>query len=235
MTETSILPTSSEDAEAHSYESQPPEDGVAGPNRRKLFIAGGAGGVVVLAAAAFLLLHHGSSATPTATVVPHGTPKASAPPATSHSGGKSTTKLPKKAKAPAGRNPFNALYVAPTAGTTVGATTTVSNAPTPAPTTTAPAGAPAPTPTPTQTQTTLGDPTSLQLLATHGDKSATFLVGYNHNRFKKFVVIAPKGSSSTGTVFDTEFELIGVQNGEATVQIGDGTPFDLTKGVTRKV
>jgi hypothetical protein len=238
MTETSILPVTSDEGQPPSYDSQPPdEDGAAGANRRKLLMAGGVVGAVVIAAAAFFLLHGGGSTTPTATVVPHGTPRASAPPTKTHTTGGKVTTLPKKAKAQVGRNPFVPLFVAPSAatGTAVGSTTTVT-APTPVSTSpTAPVTTPPVAPVTTAPPSGLGSPTFLQLLSTDGAKSATFKVGYSHHRFKKYVVMAPTGSTSSGTVFDTEFALLGIQDGQATVQIGDGTPFDLSKGVVRHV
>ena len=51
MTETSILPVSSDDPQPPSYDSQAPEEGgAAGANRRKLLIVGGVAGVAVVAA-----------------------------------------------------------------------------------------------------------------------------------------------------------------------------------------
>jgi hypothetical protein len=243
MTETSILPISSGNAQPPSGDdASSDEGGLAGANRRKLLIAGGVTGVAVVAVAAFMLLHGGSS-TPSASTsaVPHGTftHAATAPSGSSTGGGGATTKLPRKSKAQAGRDPFNALFVAPLAsGTQVGSTTVVSPAPSAVPTApvTVPPVSTAPTTPPTTTPpAALGSPTFLQLVSTHGVKSATFKVGYHHNTFKRFVVLAPKSSSSTGTVFGTEFSLIGVQNGQVTVQIGDDSPFDLSKGVERRL
>jgi hypothetical protein len=234
MTETSVLPISGETVPPSSYDGEPSDDGGEGANRRKLLIVGAVAGVAVLAAAAFLLLHGGSSNAPVVTgAVPHGTVQAS-PPATTHTSGKTTT-LPKKAKAQAGRNPFAPLFLAPSdSGTAVGGTTTVSTPPTPVSSTpTNPVTPPPPVTTPPTSG--LGSPTFIQLLSTNGAKSATFKVGYSRNRFKKYVVLAPKGSSTTGTVFDTEFSLLGVQDSQATLQIGDGTPFDLSKGVVRRL
>jgi hypothetical protein len=236
MTENSIFPTGSDNTQPHGEQDSPEEGGLAGANRAKLLIAGGVAGVVVVAAAAFMLLHGGSSPSNVATgAVPHGTFKAPAA-AVAHSGGKSTT-LPKKSKVQAGRDPFAALYVAPvTTGTAVGGTTTVGSTPTPAPTSTAPVAGPTPTPTPTAPAVgPLGAPTYLQLLSTKGSRSATFRVGYAHHKFKQFAVEAPPSGASTGTVFATDFALIRVKDGVATVQIGDGPPFDLNQGVARQV
>ena len=62
---------------------------------------------------------------------------------------------------------------------------------------------------------------------------ATFRVGYPHHKFKRFVVDAPTARSDNGTVFDTEFALLSVKDGNATVQVGDGAPFQLTTGISR--
>jgi len=83
--------------------------------------------------------------------------------------------------------------------------------------------------------TTSGDPQWIQLESTKGTTKATFKVGYAGGKYRVYVVQAPKATSTTGTVFDTEFALIGVQHGSATIQIGDATPFDLPTGVAHKV
>jgi hypothetical protein len=235
MTETSILPISSSNAQPPNGDQDGSDEGsAAGPNRRKLFIVGGVAGAAVVIVAAFMLLHGGSSpSTATAGAVPHGTFKAP-PSAPAHSGTKTVT-LPKKSKVQAGRNPFTALYVAPvTAGTAVGGTTTVGSSPSPGPT--APVAGPTPIPTPTSPPVgPLGAPTYVQLLSTKGTRSATFQVGYAHHKFKKFNVFAPSAGASTGTVFATEFALISIKGGVAMVQIGDGPPFPLNAGVARQV
>jgi hypothetical protein len=91
-----------------------------------------------------------------------------------------------------------------------------------------------PTTTTTGTGKTSGGPQWIQLMSVHG-QDATFNVGYAHHKFRRFTVSAPKAGSTTGTVFDKIFALIGVQSGEATVQIGDGTPFDLETGISHTV
>jgi hypothetical protein len=241
MTETSILPVASDS-------SQPPngdydgaeDDGAAGANRRKLFIAGGVAGAAVLVVAAFMLLHGGSAASSAGTgAVAKGTVKAPIVAASPHGGssgsGTKTTRLPKKGKVQAGRDPFAALYTAPvTTGTAVGATTTVGSTPTPVPT--APVAGPTPAPTPTTPPAgPLGNPTYIQLLSTKGSHSATFRVGYRHHKFKQFIVSAPSAGASSGTVFALDFALISVKSQIATIQIGDGPPFQLSPGVARQL
>jgi hypothetical protein len=235
MTEHSILPGNSDNAPPPSGDQWDSDDGgAAGANRRKLFIAGGVAGVAVIAVAAFMLLHGGSSpAASSSAVVPHGTVKAPVVAAT-HAGTKST-KLPKKSKVQAGRNPFIALYTAPvTTGTAVGGTTTVGSSPTPNPTASAPAGGPTTPPTAPPVGP-LGVPTYLQLLSTHGTQSATFRVGYKDHKFKQYKVDAPSADSSTGTVFAVDFALIRVKDNIATLQIGDGAPFQLSPGIARQL
>jgi hypothetical protein len=245
MTETSILPVSSDNSQPPNGDYDGSDDGAAGANRRKLFIAGGVAGAVVVVVAAFMLLHGGSSTPSAATgAVPHGTVKSPVAAAAGHGGGAATktktTRLPKKGKLQAGRDPFAPLFTAPvTTGTAVGATTTtVGSNPTPNPTASAPVVGP--TPTPTTSPTTppagpLGTPTYLQLLSTKGTHSATFRVGYKHQKFKQFQVEAPSAGSSSGTVFALDFALISVKADVATIQIGDGPPFQLSPGVARQL
>jgi hypothetical protein len=240
MTETSILPVASDS-------SQPPngdfdgadDDGAAGANRRKLFIAGGVAGAAVLVVAAFMLLHGGSSASSAGTgAVPHGTVKAPVAAAGTHASGAGTkTRLPKKSKVQAGRDPFAPLFSAPvTTGTAVGTTTTVGSSPAPVPTVSAPVAGPTPVPTPTAPAAgPLGNPKYLQLLSTKGTHSATFRVGYKNHKFKQFRVTAPSAGATTGTVFALDFALISVKSDIATVQIGDGPPFQLSPGVARQL
>jgi hypothetical protein len=237
MTENSILPGNSDDAPPPSGDQWDSDESAAGANRRKLFIAGGVAGAAVVAVAAFMLLHGGSSAsTANSAVVPHGTVKSPVVVASSHAGTKST-RLPKKSKVQAGRNPFIALYTVPAAtGTEVGGTTTVGATPAPDPTVSAPAGGPTTPPTTGPTAPPvgpLGVPTYLQLLSTKGTQSATFRVGYSHHKFKQYKVDAPSADASSGTVFGVVFALISVKHNVATIQIGDGAPFQLSPGIAR--
>jgi hypothetical protein len=247
MTETSILP-GAVPASDEGIDMAPPSQGgdeTDGGSRRRLLILGAIAGIIVLAAAAYLLLHKSSSTTPTAaspvpTVVQSGAPPRVGGHA-GHKAGKAGSKpvpLPKVAKHSTVRDPFQALVNPPVQTTGAPAsTTTVSAPPTTAPTSGTTPVVVAPTPTPTTGTTpppappASGSPLSIQLLRTHG-QFATFKVVYSHHKFRLFNVQAPKPNSSTGTIFGKEFALIGIQDGDATVQIGDGTPFDLTKGVS---
>jgi hypothetical protein len=224
-----------------------------GGNRRRLMLIGGVAAVVIIAVAAYMLLHKSSS--PTGTFTP---PKS--PATAGHTGGAShgTTKsgstkagkvIPKKSRTTLVRDPFKPLVVAPqsaAAGTSTGSnpvsTTTVpqqsttgtggSTTPVIIPTT--PSGGGQPTGG-THGQTTSGSPLWIQLVSTQGTHAAVFDVGYAHHKFRRFKVIAPSPSSSRGTVFDGEFALLGIQGGEVTIQVGDDTPFDLTRGVAHTV
>jgi hypothetical protein len=237
MTETPILPgaaTSTDDG-VGMLPTHPDVDGIDGEggNRRRLIILGAVAGAIILAAAAYLLFHKSSPASTAATVVPRGV-VASAP-AKAHSGGSThkggTTTLPKKAKHQAARDPFLPLITAPvdTGGSPVSSSTVPATSPTPS----TPVTTPTPTPT-TSTSTgptTSGGPLWIQLTGASG-KTANFKVGYAHHKFRTYTVQAPKASSDQGTVFDKIFALISVQDGEATVQIGDAAPFILTTGVS---
>jgi hypothetical protein len=261
MSETSILPGA---APADSgLDIAPPgtgpaDDGEGGGDRRRLLVLVGAVfGVIILGAAAFLLLHKGGSSSDNSTFVPHsitpagstpnGTTPTKAPSGSGNNSGHQPKTLPKKAKNNNVRDPFKALVLAPvdTSGgaqstTTVTPASTEPTAPDTQPTApvdTNPSTAPSSTPPSTSTHgsgKTSGPPLWLQLMGVHGQK-ATFKVGYSHHKFRKFVVGAPEATDAAGTVFDKVFALIGVQNGQATVQIGDDTPFDLTKGVSHVV
>lgn len=259
MSETSIISDAAPLAES-GIDMVPPGTGVeeseGGGDRRRLMIIGAVVGLLVVVAAAYLLLHKGSPASSDSSFVPHSThaaPPASsgkAPatgtkaPATGSATGKVATtpvKLPRKAKAPQARDPFKPLILAPVAAGAGGATTTTTvTAPTAAPTgstQTTPTGtvpAPAPSQTTTGHGTTQGTPLWIQLMSVKGDQ-ATFKVGYAQHKFRRFIVQAPKAASSTGTVFDNVFALIGIQNGQVTIQIGDDTPFDLSRGISHAV
>jgi hypothetical protein len=259
MTETSILPGAAPATDS-GIDMVPPGTGVeesdSGSNRRNLMILGAIAGVIVLAAAAFMLLHKSSPAAQP--FVPHSAAGAPSNPAPAHSakpgangsghgnsnGGKPAT-LPKKAKHSAVRDPFAALVLAPVQTSGDASSTTTVTAPSAAPSQPPVGTVPTepviqPTDGGTQTTTpgnggkTTGAPLSIQLKGVTGQK-ATFDVFYAHHKFRKFVVEAPRPSSQRGTVFDKIFALIGIQNGQVTIQIGDDTPFDLSTGISHAV
>jgi hypothetical protein len=248
MTETSILPGAVPTSDA-GMDAEPPNHGgdeSEGGNRRRLLILGAIAGVIVLAAAAYMLLHKSPSSTSTVGSVTPSVVQSAAPP--NHPGspkgnkpGGKPSSLPRVAHHSNVRDPFKALVNPPvqTTGAPV-SKTTVSAAPSVAPTapvvvaTTPPVVVTTPPSTQPTTGPAAGTPLSIQLMNTHG-QSATFKVVYAHHKFRLFNVQAPKPTSNTGTIFGKVFALIGVQNGDATVQIGDGTPFDLSKGVSHVV
>jgi hypothetical protein len=234
MTDTSIL---SEGAASTDGTGMLPDqgdgDGAEGGNRRRLLIIGTVAGVIILALAAYLLLHKGSSSSSSSGgLVPRGVVQSA--PAKAHHAAKTTkkaasTKLPKVAKGPAAKDPFKALILPPVV--TSGAPASTSTvAPTTAPTTPVTTPTTGPTTNPGSGQSAAG-PLWIELTSATGN-IANFKVGYAHHKFREFTVRAPKASSDQGTVFAKEFALISVQDGAATVQIGDGAPFILTVGIS---
>ena len=214
-----------------------------GGNRRRLLIIGAVAGAVILAAAAYLLLHKSSSSTPTSGAVPRGVVVVHhTPPAKAHAAAKSVKKTNghrgrRSPRAQPSRDPFAPLVTAPVT-TTGGASLlhdrhrTDDRAPTAPSTGTQPVTTPTSgTTTTTGTGKTSGGPLWIQLTSASG-QTAHFKVGYAHHKFRNFTVQAPKATSDQGTVFAKVFALISVQNGEATIQIGDGAPFILTTGVS---
>jgi hypothetical protein len=248
MTETAIFPGSQTSGPQTTEPVEETEDG----SRRKLMLVGGGAGVVVLAAAAYFLLH-GSSGSPAPVLAPVAHPSVAPSQPATHVAAAGHGK-PAVAKVVAAsvrhhkvtraRDPFQALIVAPvTAGTSTGTTTVPAASPAPITTSTpAPVTSVAPVTSTPPAPTTgrghgipAGHPLWIQLVNTHGTKTATFKVGYPRHKFHVFRVGAPSASSQQGTVFGGEFDLIGIQDGEATVQIGDAKPFDLAKGVAHVI
>jgi hypothetical protein len=250
MSETSILPGAAPAPVAGNAGVPMPPEFDDGPNddRRRVMIIGGIVAAVVVVIAAYLLLHKGSSSDNTAGAVPKGTPPAAAPTTASHHGsaksgshnGAST--LPKRAQRLHVRDPFNPLVVPPVSDSTQQGTTTTVSPPPAAPVTVPSTGPSAPVIIPTSQPTTnpvvntpAGQPIWIRLVSTNGSKSATFDVGYPHHKFHRFRVLSPSAGATHGTVFDKVFALLGIQGGTVTLQVGDATPFDLTKGVAHSV
>lgn len=191
-------------------------------NRRKLIVVGAAVGVAVLALVAFFLMKGGGSSSNSGSTftVPHRThasvPAAAQPP---------VVKLPKHVKAPVGRDPFKALYVAPAAaapgGTSAGASTGSAGS-----TTTSTGGST--TTTSTGGTTTTAAPTYHPVwvqLKSVSATSATFDVGLSNGKTLKavrYTGIKPLHSFRN-------FELLSIHNGVVHVKYGDGTPFQLDK------
>jgi len=242
---TSILPGAGSSTES-DVDMVPPgtgfDDVASGGDRRRFLIIGAVAGVVVLVIAAFLLLRGGGSSSPQP-FVPSNAGGAPSPAPTAgpggHGNGGHTTTLPKKAKRSSAIDPFNPLVLPPVTTTNGPTSTTKVKAAPPAlptappnPVVTAPVQT-APPSAPANPQSNNG-PQWIELKRVHG-RVAVFDVGYPHNQFRRFAVQAPKPGSQSGTVFDKIFSLIGIQNGQATIQIGDATPFDLSKGVSHTV
>jgi hypothetical protein len=245
MSETSILPGAGSSTESDA-DMVPPgtgfDDVEGAGDRRRFLIIGAVAGVIVLIVAAYLLLRGGGSSSPEPFVPSNAGPVPSAAPSAGSGGnnnGGHTPTLPKKAKHASVVDPFNPLVLPPvTASTGPVSTTKVKAGPPtlptapPAPVVTAPVPT-APPSEPANPQSNNG-PQSIQLKRIHG-RVAVFDVFYPHHKFRRFAVEAPKAGSQSGTVFDKIFSLIGIQNSQATIQIGDDTPFDLSKGVSHTV
>jgi hypothetical protein len=247
MTDTSILPGAALPT-ADVGQPLPPDlaDEAAGDDRRRLLIIAGAVLALILVVAAYFMLRGGgsSSSSPAAGAVPRGTPQAATSPGTASGGagssgsgapaksghGAAGTVLPPKSHTQLARDPFKALVAAPQAGGSVVGSTTVAPAqgtsPGTAPTSPSQGGAPS---------ASLGAPQAIRLIRVHGTKDAVFDVTYSHHKVFRYDVIAPSASSSRGTVFGNDFALLGIQGRDATVQVGDATPFDLAVGSSHTV
>lgn len=257
MTETSTFPSVAQPDEGMGI--MPPDAGTdessGGSDRRRLImIIGAVVGVLVLAGAAFMLTHKGSSSSPSSGAVPkgvfHGAPKTTSSKTVvvrkSH-----TTKpktLPKVQHNQQVVNPFKPLVILPvtTSGSAASSTTVAASNSTSTSTSSSTGSSTTSTPTTPTTPPSSGKTTTkgngktssqpqwIQLVSVQGHM-ANFKVGYAHHKFRLYSVQEPHASATAGTVFDKEFALIGIVNGGATVQIGDGTPFLLTPGIARVV
>ena len=227
------------------------DDAVDADNRRKLAIVGAVVAVLVVFVVAFFLMK-GNGGNNAAAVPPHVVPPATtgaAQTGTAPAAGK-PVHLPKSYAGVVGRDPFKALYAAPkdTGGGTGASTTTstggssVTTTPTVVTPGTTPTGTTTGTTTPTGTTTgtTAGPgpnyvPVWVELVKVKGTSSATFVVGYTNGKRSKTVTYAGvQAPTGVRTVFAQVFSLLSIQNGTATVQVGDGTPFDLTKGFSNR-
>jgi hypothetical protein len=204
------------------------DDGDGGnDNRRKLMIVGAALGVLVLAVVAFFLLKGGgsSNSADSSFSVPTHHPAKTA--TTGHAPAAVT--LPKVVTAPAGKDPFKPLYVAPKETAVAPPKTTTPTTTTTVPTGTSGSGTTAPA-------VASYAPVWIELVSVSGTKSATFVVGYSNGKSLRETtyksVLAP--TSSLRTDFGSVFSLLSIQDGEATVQFGDGSPFDLAPGASHR-
>jgi hypothetical protein len=202
-----------------------PETDDTGPdNRRKLMIVGAIVGVAVLAIVAFFLLKGGGSSPDAAGgfVVPHHAVKK---PAAAAPGAAPVVKLPKRVVTPVGRDPFKPLYVAPAAAP---AGTTTTSTPVSSSTTTTPSTG-GTTTTTTASSTPSYHPVWVQLRSISSTQ-AVFAVGYSNGKTLKavkYTVRAPKSGSRTA--FASSFALLSIRNGVATLQFGDGSPFQVDR------
>ncbi|MDQ1704339.1 MAG: hypothetical protein QOF18_705, partial [Frankiaceae bacterium] len=200
-------------------------------NRRKLAVVGAIVGVFVLLVVAFFMLKGGSSADNAVGPVPG----AHVPPATSGGTGGHAAKpvtLPKPYKAPVGRDPFKALYVAPAPKPVTSGPTGSTGVPivgVPGVGTGTGTGTGGTTGTTGGTDAGTGAPAGyapvwVELVSVKGSKSASFVVGYSNGKRSTTVkyanVLAP--TNSLRTTFGSVFALLSVQDGTSTVQFGDG-------------
>jgi len=201
------------------------DDNVAGDNRKKLLYALVGVGVLVLAVVAFFLLKSGGSSSPAATgaVVP-GHPVAGAAPAAAPAAAAPVT-LPRKVKAPEGRDPFNALVTAAAPAASTAPSSSTATTPTTAPTSTTTGTGSTST---TTTHPATFHPVWVQLRSVTAT-TATFDVGFSNGKTMQVLayrsVRAPKAGGET--IFAKTFALLGVNKGVVTVKYGDGTAFRL--------
>jgi hypothetical protein len=217
------------------------EDG----NRKKLLAVGAAVGVLVLLVAAFFLMKGGGS-DETFAPIKRGTPATT-------TDGKGTTAdkpvtLPKTYKGAVGRDPFEPRYTEPVAPTAPDTTGTTDVPGTPISVVNPPVVSVPPTTTGGEPTTTTGGGTTTEpslagyapvwvgLVNVHGTQSATFVVGYSNGKRTKTVrfddIAAP--TDNLRSTFGKVFALLSIQDGTATLQFGDGEPFDLKAGYANR-
>jgi len=196
------------------------EEVESGGSRRTLLVAGGLVAALALGGGGYVLLSGGSSETPSAAPVIRFGHKPATTKVTTPAKVKPAVKVPATSTVPLGRDPFHALYILPVQA---------------APTTDTPATSTAPASTSSSTTTTstttAAKPTVYKLVLSSvsgsgTDRTATFSVG------GKFMV------AKVGSVFGptSELKLLDLTQTSkgwvATLQVGDGEPFDAKKGET---
>lgn len=195
-------------------------------DRRRLVLFAGLAALVLAGLGAyFLLFSGGNSSDQGAVAVPQHHVVAPAAP-------KPTTKVvPPAYNAVTGRDPFKALYVAPTAAPANAAAAPSAPA---APAAPAPATQPSSGSTGTTTTTTKpASPVWVELDSQSGTRTATLRVAYSDGTTRVFQnVPAPKPGQRT--VFAKYFALLSIHSGYVTVQYGDGKPFDLRQGFANR-
>lgn len=215
-------------------------------NRKKLMAVGAAAGVLVLLIVAFFLMRSGGGSEEAFAPIKHGTPPAT-------SGGKSAAvdkpvTLPKTYKGAVGRDPFKPRYTPPAPATDPTLTGTDTGAGSPITVTNPPVVSVPPTTSGDGTTPTTGDGTTTEpslagyapvwvgLVKVQGTKSATFVVGYSNGKRTKTVQFADVAAptNSLRTTFGKVFALLSIQDGTATLQFGDGAPFDLEPGYANR-
>jgi hypothetical protein len=233
MSETNLNPGG-----AHAFTGDG-ADAPAGRNRKLLLF--GALALLVLLVAGYYFLSSGSAAAPSAggparlpvAVVPNAAPSA-AP---------TLEAIPASYNAAVGRDPFAPLYVVPVAApspsATPSSTSTSSSvlspaAPAPAaPVATGTSGATSGSTT-TATSTTPGlTPSWIEFDSQVGERYANFTVAYTNGQLVDFQNVAAPAANSA-TIFGGQFALLGLTNGVAEVQEGDGQPFAIQQGTANR-
>lgn len=204
------------------------DDSDGNDNRRKLVLVAAGLGVLVLVIVAFFLLKSGgssNSADGSFSVPTHHQATTSSAP----NGSPATVTLPKVVNNTGQKDPFKPLYVAPPpkpSAPPASSTTTTS----------APAGSTGSTGSTTPAAPATYAPVWIELVSVNGTKSASFVVGYSNGKSLKTTpysnVLAP--TNSLRTDFGSVFSLLSIQDGQATVQFGDGSPFDLSPGASHR-
>jgi len=207
---------------------------VTDDNRRKLAIVGAVVGALVLLVAAFFLLKgHGSGDQALAPVT------RGVPPTAQNGGGSATAqhpiRLPKTFNGAVGRDPFAPLYTPPKPKASAPASTPSgpsSNPKTPVVVTPTGSGNTGGSGNPGTTPAASYAPVWVELVSVKGTKSATFVVDYSNGKRTKTTTFkgVPAPTKTLRTTFGHVFALLSIQDGTATVQFGDGTPFDLATG-----
>jgi hypothetical protein len=217
------------------------DDTAANANRNKLLAVGAAAGVLVLLIVAFFLMKGGGGADTALGNPPPAPPAASGGDKVAHPAKDGPVTLPRTYKHAVGRDPFKALYVAPVQAAPKaskdGTDNTVTDPNVLPPVVSVPPTGSTTGSTGSSTGTTSQPPTAsyapiwIALEKVDGTTSATFLVGYSNGKKQKqvsYTVEAPKRALQTQ--FASVFALLSIQDGTATVQFGDATPFDLLPG-----
>lgn len=212
------------------------DDTAGDDNRRKLAAVAAAVGVLVLLVVAFFLLKGGGSNNAAGPVAPHIVPPVAGSTTTATTAHQPAAtkpvKLLKSFSGPIGRDPFKPLYTQPTQAAAPTGTTANPAGGTVTSTPGSTVGGSTGTTPPVVAVPASFAPVWVELVSVKGTRSASFIVGYSNGKHSKTMpfadVVAP--THSLRTTFASVFALLSIQDHTATVQFGDGRPFDLATG-----